>query len=195
MSNYNFKYYSKNLFSKSCNHGHVYGKLLSKELFDGHHIQGDTFAKAINGNRESSISIYKNFISQYEEKGSVSGCTLDWVYSVLKIIVDIDQNSLVDANGKHQDIPPNKKAQETLNALGLGGKKSGPTDMLVSFITMLLQCPAEDETTTQETRRIINDLKASNLYDDPHIRVVVDSNSSMTNIISKIRNKLLNSSK
>ena len=192
---YHPKYYSKKLFSTSCNSKHVYGEFYSNKFFSASDIHGDTYTKAIAGFRDSSIKIYQDFINQYETNGAVTGCTLDWVYSAIKIIVDIDHNQLIDISGESVDIPPNKKAQEILNALGLSNKKANHRDALGSAITVSLHCPKMEETTTQETKRIIKELKISNLYEDPHLRITINNNTSMTNIISKIRNKIRKSSK
>lgn len=206
MSNeYHPKYYSKNLLDGSCDSKSVYGQWFSNKFLDETEIHGDTYKKAINGDRDHAVKIYLDFISQYENSGNVSGCTLDWIYSVIKILVDIDKNQLTGANGQHIDILPNQKAPTVLKVLGLGGKKYDPTKELNSFIELCLKHPEDmlypivqkkSSTTNQETEHIIEALKASNLYEqDPHLRNTIDNNRSMTNIISKARTRIRNSQK
>lgn len=186
---YHPKYYSKKLLNKECNNEHVYAQNISRTLLKSD-ILGDTYIKAVTGFRDDSIRIYHDFIKQYEDTGTVTGCTLDWVHSVLKIIVDIEENRVTDSHGNDMIIDPNMRAQATLNALGLSGEKVNPLDMLGSVVDLLLlHIPQKGEGTKSQTKLIIDDLKKSNLYKNPHLRVNIDNYESMKNIISKRRVK------
>ena len=190
---YDQKYYSKKLLSKECNNGHVYAQETVKTLPDGD-ILGDTYIKAASGYRDDSIRIYRNFIKQYEDKGSVAGCTLDWVYSVIKIIVDIEDGTVTNSHGKGIAIESQDRAQAITNALGLSGKKVESKDKLNSMIDILLsrfplQVGATKADTTKQTNDIIDQLKRSNLYKISHLQVWINDHEGMIKKISKRRNK------
>ena len=127
---------------------------------------GSTHRKAIDGDRTSSIEMYKKFINEFEKTGKVSDEGLDHAYQVFKKIIHVEE-LIVD-----KKIERRRRSDSLMRALNLSGRARSMQSYraeiiyipwLFSPLNYWLTSPLKDEKEAKKdrTERIIEILKKS----------------------------------
>lgn len=125
---------------------------------------GSTWEKAKAGDRTSVVEIYRQFIREYENSLIVSRGSLEFLYIILKDILEVDADSSIDRNNNPQRL---KKA---LKLDGRHVSEGAKRDEFIAITSLFLSINNPNDTPEQRNKKLREILEESrfNVPEEKH---------------------------